>query len=68
MSRNPKFHNRTKHIDVCYHYIREKVNQNLINVKYCASNDMLADVMTKGLSKVQFEKFRNMLGVVDVKF
>ena len=68
LSRNPKFHNRTKHIDVCYHYIREKVNQNLINVKYCASNDMLADVMTKGLSKVQFEKFRNMLGVVDVKF
>ena len=68
MSRNPKFHNRTKHIDVCYHYVREKVIQNLINVKYCASNDMLADVMTKRLSKVQFEKLRNMLGVVDVKF
>ena len=46
----------TKHIDVSYHYIREQVNQNTVSVKYCANEDMLADVMTKGLSKIQFQK------------
>jgi hypothetical protein len=67
LSRNPKFHARTKHIDVLYHYVREKVNQNIVSVVYCASKDMLADVMTKGLSKVQFQKFRDMLGVFEIK-
>jgi hypothetical protein len=67
LSRNSKFHARTKHIDVSYHYVREKVNQNIVSVVYCASKDMLADVMTKGLSKVQFQKFRDMLGVFEIK-
>ena len=67
LSKNPKFHSRTKHIDVSYHYIREQVNQNTVSVKYCASEDMLADIMTKGLSKVQFQKFRDMLGVGEIK-
>ena len=67
LSKNPKFHSRTKHIDVSYHYIREQVNQNTVSVKYCASKDMLADIMTKGLSKVSFQKFRDMLGVFEIK-
>jgi hypothetical protein len=67
LSKNPKFHSRTKHIDVSYHYIREQVNQNTVSVKYCATKDMLADIMTKGLSKVSFQKFRDMLGVFEIK-
>lgn len=66
LSKNPKFHSRTKHINVSYH-IREQVSKKTVSVKFCASNDMLADIMTKGLSKVQFEKFRNMLGVMGIK-
>ena len=66
LSRNPKFHARTKHIDVSYHYVGEKVNENIVSVVYCASKDMLADVMTKGLSKVQFQKFRDILGVFEI--
>ena len=67
LSKNPKFHSRTKHIDVSYHYNRQQVNQNTVSVKYCTSEDMLADIMTKGLSKVQFQKFRDMLGVSEIK-
>ena len=67
LSKNPKFHSRTKHIDVSYHYIREQVSQNTVSVKYCTSKDMLADIMTKGLSRVQFQKFRDMLGVFEIK-
>ena len=66
LSRNPKFHNRTKHTDVCYHFVRERVTSNEIVVDYCPTQDMVADIMTKGLPKVTFEKFRNSLGVYRV--
>lgn len=50
-----------------YHYVIEQVNLNIISVKYCPTEDMIADVMTKGLSKTVFEKFRNKLGVLEIK-
>jgi hypothetical protein len=66
LSRKPKFHNRTKHIDIAHHFIREKVNDKVIYVKYCETEQMLADIMTKPLSKVLFEKFKDKLGVKEV--
>ena len=66
LSRNPKFDNRTKHIDVSYHYVREQVNLDTVSIKYCSTREMVADVMTKGLAKISFEKFRNKLGVVKI--
>ena len=66
LSRNPRFHNRTKHIDVAYHFVREKVNDNSIIVQYCSTDQMLADVMTKSLPKQTFQNFRDMLGVKEI--
>ena len=66
LSKNPKNHPRTKHIDIKYHYVRETVENNFINLLYCPTADMLADVMTKGLPKYSFEKFRESMGVVNV--
>ena len=66
LSRNPKHHNRTKHIDISYHFIREKVASNEIVVEYCPSVEMLADIMTKGLPKATFERLRNALGVQEL--
>ena len=63
ISRNPRFHNRTKHIDVTFHFIRERIASNEIKVVYCPSSDMLADIMTKGLTRNRFEKLRNSLNV-----
>ena len=67
LSNNPKFHNCTKHKHVSYHYEREQLNLNTISMKYCPTEDMIADVMTKGLHKTVFEKFRNKLGVLEIK-
>ena len=39
LAKNPKFHNRTKHIDVTYHFIRERVNSDEISVTYCSTNE-----------------------------
>ena len=66
LAKNPKFHNRTKHIDVSFHFIRQQVNLKAIAVKYCPTENMLADVMTKGLPSITFQRFRDNLGVKEI--
>jgi hypothetical protein len=48
---NPVYHDRTKHIDVRYHYIRELSERKEIDIKYCETEKMPADMMTKALPK-----------------
>lgn len=49
---NPIHHNRTKHIDTRYHFIREKVTEGLIDIKFIPTDKMTADVLTKPLRRV----------------
>ena len=63
MTENPQFHGRSKHIDVRYLFIRDKSRRGTIQVKYCSTEDMVADMLTKALYGNKFEKFRNMAGV-----
>ena len=51
LSRNPKFHNRTKHINIAFHFVSGKVQDKYICVKYCKTDEMLADISTKRSSK-----------------
>jgi len=50
---NPIFHNRTKHIDTKFHYIREKVKSKEIILKYLSTDKMLADALTKALPRAK---------------
>lgn len=52
--RNPEFHKRTKHIDIRFHFIREKVESNELTVLFVSSNFQLADIFTKALPKDRF--------------
>ena len=63
LSNNPKDHTRTKHIDVKYHYVRETIEHGYVNLMYCPTENMVADMLTKGLPKQTFEKFRSQMGV-----
>ena len=57
IAKNSKFHGRAKHIDICHHFIREKViNDGDIQLLYCPTGDMVADMLTKGLYQHQLKK------------
>ena len=62
--KNPVFHRRTKHIDTHYHFIREKHENNEINIIYVPSESQLADIFTKALSRYVFENLRKHIGIV----
>ena len=63
LTKNAKYHSRTKHIDISHHFVRERVMSKEIIVKYCPTEEMVADIMTKGLAKPSFQKLRKLLGV-----
>ncbi|OIT29617.1 retrovirus-related pol polyprotein from transposon tnt 1-94 [Nicotiana attenuata] len=53
-TKDPKFHCKTKHIDTKYNYVRDMVRRKVGNVKYVSTKDMLADPLTKPLSRDAF--------------
>ena len=53
---NPAHHGRNKHLDVKLHYVREQVKKGALNVKYISTEDQLADLMTKPLGRVIFQR------------
>uniref|UniRef100_A0A1X7SF09 Reverse transcriptase Ty1/copia-type domain-containing protein n=1 Tax=Amphimedon queenslandica TaxID=400682 RepID=A0A1X7SF09_AMPQE len=63
IARNPIAHMRTKHIDIHYHFIREAIQDQVIKVCYCPSEDMIADLLTKPLSKGKFEALRDQMRI-----
>jgi hypothetical protein len=63
LAKNPEYHRRTKHIRIQYHYTRECVANGEIGLVYVPTEEMIADGLTKGLSKARFDQFVNMLGL-----
>ena len=63
IAKNPGNHNGTKHIEIRHLYIRHLVDQGRANIKYCWTEDMIADILTKAISTRLFLKLRHMLGV-----
>ena len=61
--KNPEFHQRSKHIDVKYHFIRNLYEKGEIDVKYVRSEEQTADVFTKALTKPRFMYMKAKLGL-----
>ena len=58
LSKNPVNRQRSKHIDIRYHFIRTELNNGRVVVVYCPTEDMIADIMTKPATKFKLNKFK----------
>ena len=61
--KNPEHHGRMKHLDLAFHWIKEKVEEKRIKPVYLPTDEMPADLLTKPLPRLKVEKFREMMGL-----
>ena len=55
MSENSVFHDKWKHIEIKYHYIRDMVQRGVVKLQYITTDEQIVDVLTKPLARVNFE-------------
>jgi hypothetical protein len=67
LSKNPVLHDRSKHIDTKFHFIRDCMDSGRICVDYASTQEQLADILTKLLGRARFCEFRDMIGIVNRK-
>ena len=67
LSENLVFHDKSKHIEIKYHYIKDMVQRGAVKLQYVVMDEQIADVLTKPLARVKFEYFREKLGVLQIK-
>jgi len=64
-SENHVFHDRSKHIEIKYQYIRNMVQRKEVHMQYLPTHEHIANILTKPLSKMKFEYFHERLGLVE---
>ena len=64
ISKNPVMHSKTKHIPIKYHFLREQVLEQKVNLEYVPSKEQVADIFTKPLPREAFEYLRQKMRVV----
>ncbi|KAL0551788.1 hypothetical protein IC582_010877 [Cucumis melo] len=63
LAKNPVFHDRSKHIDTKFHFIRDCISRKEVQVEYVKTEDQIADIFTKPLKVNVFKNLRTLLGV-----
>jgi hypothetical protein len=66
LARNPVFHERSKYIDLRFHFIRNCLADRTVSVTYINTADQLADILTKALGRVKFQELRARIGMVQI--
>jgi len=67
LSKNPVHHDRSKHIDTEFHFIRECIEEGKVEVDHIGTVDQLADIFTKALGRARFMELRRALGVIKLQ-
>lgn len=68
LSENPVYHDRSKHIEIRYHFIRDYVQKGVVELQYITTDEQVVDILTKALVKGKLIFFRDKLGVMKNTF
>jgi hypothetical protein len=63
ISKNPVQHSKTKDIDIRHHFIRDLVENKIVTLEHVGTKEQVADIFTKALDAIQFEKLRGKFGI-----
>jgi hypothetical protein len=66
LSEHPVFHERSKHIEIKYYFIQDKVQEGEVNLEYIPTNEKTIDILTKPLSRIKFAYFQEKMGIVEI--
>jgi hypothetical protein len=67
LSETPMFHDRSKHVEIRYYYIKDMVQRVAVRLQFVTTEDQVADLFTKSLSRTKFKYFRDKLVVVPLQ-
>ena len=66
IAKNPAHHDRTKHVELDRHFIKEKAEEGIINLIYIPTHLQVADILTKALPRIKFEELTSKLGMINI--
>jgi hypothetical protein len=58
------FHDKSKHIEINYHFLRDMIQKGVVKLQYISTYLQVADILTNPLAKGKFEAFKDKLGLV----
>jgi hypothetical protein len=66
LSEHPVFHERSKHIEIKYYFIRDKFQKGEVKLEYIPTDKQTTNILTKPLSRIKFAYFREKMGIVKI--
>ena len=66
LTENPKYHKRTKHIDIIYHYTRDQIRQKRITIQFVPTKKQLADILTKNLRLLIYNSLKELANIKNI--
>jgi len=68
LSMNPVFHDKSKHIDIWFHFVRDCFQRGAVQLSYTPTREQVADILTKALGRTRFDYFKEKMGMVKNPF